>query len=113
MSYTVNWDMEDTKRGDTIKSFALTLSEVGVGVITPSSVCCQFRDRNGNLAHTYEVLYEPTGRLVFPRVEPETTREWVSGIYKYDVEFTLPDGKVRTYLSGTIRILEDVSRCHS
>lgn len=112
MSYTAHWDMKDTKRGDTIKGFALTLSKlIGGDVIIPTSVCCQIRGKGDSLVYSYPVVIQPSGRLVFPRIEPEITREMSAGVYKYDVEFTLPDGEVRTYLSGSLRITEDVSRC--
>jgi len=32
------------------------------------------------------------------------------GTYDYDVEFTFPSGEVKTYLSGTLIIEEDVTR---
>jgi hypothetical protein len=32
------------------------------------------------------------------------------GVYRYDIQFAYPDGRVRTYVAGKLKILPDVSK---
>lgn len=109
--YTGEWNRGDVYKGDTIKEFTITLlGRFDRKPVTPVSVCCQLKDRNGNILHTYAPVINGA-RVTFPRIDGEDTRDFNIGVCVFDVEYTLPDGVVRTYLKGKQRILEDVSRC--
>lgn len=110
--YTGMWDMEDVYRGDTINSLAITIKDsVTQDVLIPRSVRLQFRDKNDNLVYTWPANISPTGRVVFDDIPKENTQTFPVGWLKFDIEFTRSDGKVRTYVSGKLRVMGDVSRC--
>ena len=116
-SYTATWNMKGATQGDTISPFAVILKTGKVGIqeegtpIIPTNVCCQIRDERNHVVHSYNPVYTDFGRIVFPPIPPEVSRRFRPGVYRYDVEFTLPNGNIRTYLKGTLRISEDTSRC--
>lgn len=35
---------------------------------------------------------------------------FVAAEYSYDIEFTFPDGTVKTYIQGTVKVIEDVTK---
>lgn len=110
--YTGIWNMKDVYRGDTINPLAIRIEDPDTqDVLIPRSVCLQFRDRNDNLVYTWPANILPTGRVVFDSIPKEDTRTFPVGLLKFDIEFTRSDDKVRTYVSGKLRVLEDVSRC--
>lgn len=110
--YTGIWNMKDVYRGDTINPLAIRIEDtVTQDVLIPRSVCLQFRDKNDNLVYTWPANISPTGRVVFDSIPKEDTRTFPVGLLKFDIEFTRSDEKVRTYVSGNLRVLGDVSRC--
>lgn len=110
--YTGTWNMKDVYRGDTIKAFAITITDVDNATpIIPMGVCCQMRDSRDNVLYQYNPTTDVvTGRVSFEKVD---TRGFSTGLVKFDIEYTLQDSTVRTYVSGKVRILEDISRCRT
>lgn len=123
------YDLPDLYRGDTLDPVYLKLKfknpplvpldpstppDATVdpdGTIHPAKVCCQLRDRAGRLLHTFNTQVHAEGTVELGGVASDITALWEPGVYLYDVEFTLPKGRVRTYLKGQIKILGDVSSC--
>ena len=111
-AYTGIWNMKDVYRGDSINSSTISIKDTDtLEVLIPKSVCLQFRDKNDNLIYNWIPTILSSGKVVFPPIPKEDTQQFPVGVLKFDIEFTRPDDKVRTYVSGKLRILEDVSRC--
>ena len=111
-TYTGIWNMKDIYRGDTINPLGITIRDSGTQeVVIPKSVCLQFRDKNGRLIYSWLPTITASGRVLFPLIETEFTSKFPLGTLRFDIEFTRMDDKVRTYVSGTLNVLEDISRC--
>ena len=110
--YTATYNIPAIKRGDTMDPFRFTVKDKLGAVIIPSSVCCQVRDSLGKLIITLPTdVDSSTGTVKVGGLHAQVTRTLKAGDYIYDVEFTSPEGRVRTYLEGAFTIIEDVSRC--
>lgn len=109
--YTAIYNRKPIYRGDTLNPMRLTLVDKGSGeAIVPSSLCVQIRSSHGKLLADVGWHVED-GKVVIEAVPPETTRTFPVGVHRYDVEYTLPNGVVRTYVSGSVEILRDSSVC--
>lgn len=113
-NYTATYDRKPIYRGDTLDALRITITDTETGdKVIPVSLCVQIRSRYDKiLANIGWSIDEDTGSITIDAVPPEVTREFYPGVHRYDVEYTLPDGRVRTYLSGTVTVLKDVSVCH-
>lgn len=110
--YTGMWNMKNVYRGDTINSLVITIKDSDTQeVLIPKDVCLQFRDKNDNLVYDWKPHITTTGGVIFDTIPKEDTRRFPVGWLKFDIEFTRIDGKVHTYVSGKLRVMEDVSRC--
>lgn len=110
--YTAHWDMETIYRGDTISGLKFCLRKKDTGLpIVPVSVCCQVRDRRKKLVHEYQASISSDGNIMLPQVDKEITKTFDGDMYFFDVEFTLQSGKVRTYLAGRQKVIQDTSEC--
>lgn len=110
-NYTAIYNRKPIYRGDTLNPMRLTLVDKDSDeAIVPTSLCVQIRSLQGKLLA--DVGWHVEGsKVVVEAVPPETTRTFPVGVHRYDVEYTLPNGVVRTYVSGSIEILRDSSVC--
>lgn len=106
--YTMIYPRAPHWRGDVVDGFELQISDEGSSQpVVPTSVCCQIRDEAGDVVYSYAPIIFPDGKVVFEAV----TANWVAGLYAFDVEYTMGGGKKRTYVTGTLPIMGDVSKC--
>lgn len=112
-NYTAIYNRKPIYRGDTLDPMRLTLVDKDLDeAIVPTSLCVQIRSSYGKLLA--DVGWRVEGdKVVIEAVPPEITRTFPVGKHKYDVEYTLPNGVVRTYVSGSIEILRDFSTCQA
>ena len=77
--------------------------------LTGCSVLCQMRQSsNFPVIDTLDVqITDPTGGIVSIMSQIFNI---AGGVYVYDIQLTFPSGSIKTYISGTITISEDVSR---
>lgn len=110
-NYTAIYNRKPIYRGDTLNPMRLTLVDKDLEeAIVPTSLCVQIRSSYGKLLADVG-WYVEGDKVVIEAVPPETTRTFPVGVHRYDVEYTLPNGVVRTYVSGSIEILRDFSVC--
>ena len=110
--YTAAYDIPPIKRGDTMDPFKLTLKNSEDEVVIPAAICCQVRDERGRLIITLPTDTDSsTGVVTIGGLHASVTAKLKAGDYTYDVEYTSPEGRVRTYLEGSFTVIEDVSRC--
>lgn len=109
--YTAIYNRPDVCRGDTIDGWSVLIKyKVNETPIIPDKATMQLQSPSGQIVHDFEVTVNPiTGKIDIGHVSAEVTRAFRLGTYKYDLECKLPGGRVRTYLRGQIRILEDIS----
>ena len=110
--YTGVWDRGSIWRGDTLLGFAMRIADKDTGVaVVPTEVCAHIVDPFGRKVAELESSIGTDGTVTFARVEGAVTAVWRAGSYAFDVQYTLTDGRIRTYLSSTFTLLEDKSKC--
>lgn len=108
-NYTAVYNIPTIKRGDTMDPFRLTLKDKLGAVIIPASVRTQVRDSRGKLVISLPTVVDSsTGVVKVGGLSAQVTSEIKAGDYTYDVVFTSPEGRVRTYLAGEFSITEGV-----
>jgi hypothetical protein len=107
-SYTYRHDRPAVWNGDTLKAVQFKIMyEATLIPIVPNSVCAQIRDKYGKILHTYDVEIYPDGAVVLPDV----LADWKAVDGFYDVEYRLDNDINRTFFTGTVTVLKDVSKC--
>lgn len=108
--------LEDQYKGDTYDGVQFTLlnTEDSSPIdITDSSIRTQFR----YLSKTGDVVKEITngsGITISDSVNgifsiDSFVIDWVPSTYYYDIEITFSNGSIRTYIEGTIKVIQDVT----
>lgn len=112
--YTAIYNRKPIYRGDTLDPLRITITDdIAEAHLIPVALCVQIRNSSGKLVTQVGTSVDvETGQVLIEAVPPEVTRTFFPGVYRYDVEYTMPDGRVRTYVSGEITVLRDVSVCH-
>ena len=99
-------------RGDTLLGFSIRIADKVTAVpIIPVTICAHIVDSFGRKVVALDSSIGTDGTVTFDRVDGEVTAAWRAGAYAFDVEYTLADGRIRTYLTGSFAVLEDKSKC--
>lgn len=110
--YTGEWDRGSIWRGDTLLGFSMRIVDDDTGIaVVPVEVCAHIVDSFGRKVVAMESSIGTDGTVTFDRVDGDITATWRAGSYAFDVEYTLSDGRIRTYLTGSFTVLEDKSKC--
>ena len=110
--YTGEWNRGSIWRGDTLPGFSMRIADKVTGVpIIPVTICAHIVDSFGRKVVALESSIGTDGTVTFARVDGAVTAAWRAGKYAFDVQYTLTDGRVRTYLASTFELLEDKSKC--
>ena len=105
MTYTATYNRPELVRGDTLLGWSVTISIDGYPA-TISSARSQLRTPRNSLIHEFDVIV--VGNVVtIGRVLPEVTATWPLDVLEYDLEITLEDGRVVTWLRGQQKITLD------
>jgi hypothetical protein len=106
---------KDIVKGDTFKglSFAVEVNETPLD-LTDAAVDIWFR--SGSKTGTIEkVLSSNTGGITITddvggvfQIDPFTVN-LAAGTYFYDIQITFPDNTVKTYVDGTMKVIQDVT----
>jgi hypothetical protein len=106
--YTYEHNRNPVWNGDTLKAVQFKIMDKETFLpIVPNSVCAQIRDKYGKILHTYDVEIYPDGTVVLPDV----LADWKQVDSFYDVEYNMDDNINRTFFTGTVTVLKDVSKC--
>ena len=110
--YTGEWNRGSIWRGDTLLGFSMRISDkVTADPIIPVMICAHIVDSFGRKVVALDSSIGADGTVTFDRIDGSVTAAWRAGEYAFDVEYTLADGRVRTYLTGNVTLLEDKSKC--
>ena len=110
--YTGEWNRGSMWRGDTLLGFSMRIADKVTGEpIVPVGICAHIVDQVGRKVVALDSSIAADGTVSFKRVNGEVTATWRAGAYAFDVEYTLADGRVRTYLVASFAVLEDKSKC--
>ena len=110
--YTGEWDRGSIWRGDTLLGFSMRIADkVTAEPIVPVEICAHIVDSFGRKAVALDSSIGADGTVTFAGIDGSVTATWRAGAYAFDVEYTLADGRVRTYLTGSVTLLEDKSKC--
>ena len=111
--YTGTWNRGAIWCGDTLLGFSMRIVDKLTGVPTvPVKVCAHIVDKLGRKVVEMTSSISTDGTVTFDRIDGGITAAWSAGKYGFDVEYTLGDGRIRTYLTGQFTLLEDKSKCH-
>lgn len=110
--YTGEWDRGAIWRGDTLLGFSMRIADkVTDDPIVPVDICAHIVDSFGRKVVALESSIGVDGTVTFDRIDGSVTATWRAGAYAFDVEYTLADGRIRTYLVSSFTVLEDKSKC--
>ena len=110
--YTGEWNRGSIWRGDTLLGFSMRIADKVTGVpIIPVTICAHIVDSFGRRVVAFKSSIGTDGTVTFDRIDGSLTATWRAGAYAFDVEYTLADGCVRTYLTSQFNVLEDKSKC--
>jgi hypothetical protein len=112
------YDFPDQTAGDTVANRRFTVTRTVGGVTSPENltgvaIACWFARGEGGgpvvlkLAIGSGLTVVNAAGGIFDLGGFSVPRE--PGPYRYDIQFTYPDGRVRTYVAGRMRVLADVS----
>ena len=109
--FNPNFNLPDHRTGDTLRAIDVRLKISGEPIdLTGATVLAQVRadPASATVAMTLSASFpDPANGLL--RIDEQAV-SLASGVYYYDMQVTMPGGFRETYLAGTWRILQDVSR---
>jgi hypothetical protein len=107
------YNYPDCLRGDTVNALPITTSQTVDNVTTPLDLTnididCKFVykgiTKNLSVGSGITKTDAAAGEFQIDEIIFD-----VVGVYKYDLRFTYASGKIKTYLKGEIKILQDVT----
>jgi hypothetical protein len=102
------YNREATYRGDTLLGWSVQVDIDGAPAPL-ASARLQLRAANGSLVHDWAPGVVGSN-VTFPTVPAETTAQWPVGRLEFDLEITLLDGRVATWLTGSQLVNADRTR---
>tara|TARA_R110002126_G_scaffold117434_3_gene257238 strand:+ start:525 stop:875 length:351 start_codon:yes stop_codon:yes gene_type:complete len=107
--------LNDRIKNDTFSSVQFEYNEGGLPLdITGSTIKIQFRHKSnrGDILYTAEtgsgITITNATSGVF-RLDEFTPTDWKVGVAHFDVQMTFADGSIRTWIKGTVNILQDTT----
>ena len=116
MACIVQRDLECRIKNDTFSAVEFTyLDAIGDPIdLTGTAIRIQFRYRSktGAIVKDIEVgtgitLTDPTNGVF--EIDEFTPVDWAVDTYYYDVEVTFITGKIKTYVWGMVKVIQDVT----
>lgn len=114
MALAATYTFDSYYTGDTVDGVTFTFTDSEGDPIDVSSceACMEFRfgSKTGTLTKQFtesDGITLSGNQLILANFN----QDWDPGTYYYDVQLTFTDGSVRTYITGTISIVQDVSQC--
>jgi len=111
------YSIKEAVRGDTARSFMLKFTDSGAPMdLTGTSICMQVRPtEEGKLmlelrspANGITFIDAAAGEIRIDEIERVTLP---AGVYYWDLQITFASGVRATYIKGTWKILNDITRC--
>ncbi len=116
MASRVTRDLNDRIKNDTFASVEFTFEDsLGAGIdLTGASIQVQFRFRceTGTILKDISVgsgITVTNAVNGVMEIDAFTPVAWAADTYFYDVEITLADTTINTYVEGTVKILQDTT----
>lgn len=100
------------RRGDTYEGQSFTFTDTGTGdPIAITSGRAQVRDSSDKQVHSFTVTISGAGNNVatLSDISQSRSASIPSGVHNWDLELTLVDGRVRTYITGTFTVTKDTT----
>jgi hypothetical protein len=111
------YNIPDHQKGDTFDGIEFTIIDYATTTpvdLTGATAKCQFRYKKKigtlqadlSIGSGLTVTDAVNGVIEIDRI---ASIDWAVGTYYYDLEVTLASGDIKTYVEGTIKILQDVT----
>jgi hypothetical protein len=107
MAYTATYNRTPFLRGDTLLGWGVDI-EIADQPAQLLAARLQLRTTNGRLVYDWPASVNGS-RIQFPDVPASITANWPVGVLLYDLEVTLADGRVATWLQGEQCVVADRS----
>jgi hypothetical protein len=116
MASIVQRNLEDRVKNDTFSSVEFEYLDGNDDPIdlTDCTIRAQFRFRSKTGAVVKDIvtgtgitLTDPTNGIF--KIDEFTPVDWEVDSYYYDVQVTFPSGKIKTYVWGIVKIIQDVT----
>src|SRR5690606_26649768 len=116
MASIVQRNLEDRIKNDTFSSVEFEYLDANDDPIdlTDCTIRAQFRFRT-KIGTVVKDVYENNGiTLTDPEngkfeIDEFTPVDWEVDSYYYDVQVTFPDGRIKTYVWGIVKIIQDIT----
>lgn len=107
-AYTGKHTRPTYKRGDTVGGMSIVVKDRVSGIpVIPATARSKLL-RLGREVYSFTVdIDDDTGEVFISSIPADVTATLAVGNYSYDVEYTLVDGRVVTYLEGSLVIEGD------
>ena len=117
MPTIATYNIPDHYKGDTFKGLAFNMQNQTTSApidLTDSEIKIQFRS-GSNIGTVQKELSIGSGITLVDAINGQFAIDafvidWRAGMNYYDIQITYPDGKVKTYIKGTLKIIDDVTR---
>lgn len=113
---TANYNFNNHVKGDTFDAveFQLILGGV-IQNLTGMEFACMFKSNPEDTVPVLSLTSKVNGGIVITnatqgkfKIDPGIV-DITPGIYYYDLQFTFATGEVKTYISGTLTVVQDVT----
>src|SRR3990172_2612992 len=109
------YNFPDHRKGDTIEAitFTITVNTIAIN-LTGASAKMDVRNKQGNKLERYTTTPADGLTIVAPATDgklrfDEKIVNIEAGTHDYDIEITLVDSSVKTYILGTWKIIQDIT----
>ena len=108
MSATVNGTTIVLTRGDTLKSTIVIYDKNGEQYTPVDGDAIRFAAKEKYTDYEPVILIDIPYDTCLLHVKPEDTKELDFGKYVYDIQITMNDGTVDTFIKGILKLTEEV-----
>ena len=113
MAVQLTYKMDNRVKGDTFRSINFTGTQGGTPLdLTGAAIKIEFRYSctTGSIVYNAEVgsgvtITDAAGGMF--SLDEFTPITWEIGTYYYDVRITFSNGDIKTYIKGTVNVLQD------
>jgi hypothetical protein len=111
-NYTTTYNYPLTYRGDTVDELSLFLRNSQTqDIIIPTAICAQLRAKNNKDVVVYDMVHEINPVTGEVKILAFSTEGFPTTTLIYDIQYTIPNEGIKTLVTGTLTLIEDVSRC--
>ena len=116
---TATYNFPEHIRGDTFKGVDFVMESNSLPLnLVGATIKSQFRPKRNQFDLAWEfsttagsiVIQGASNNIIHFNDKPGTEMKVRPEVYLYDIEITFPSGLIKTYISGTFTVIDDVTK---